>query len=85
MQAPGTNFVRSSLAPYTLTLTGETDIESYSTQAAALVIPLISDVMILDPGGASRVVVLQVDPGTYTVVLGSDSADAPTSVILVAN
>ncbi len=28
---------------------------------------------------------LKLDPGTYTVVLGSDSADAPTSVILVAN
>lgn len=78
MQAPLANLCRSALAPYTLTLTGETDIEPASTQASATVIPLTTDVLVLDPGGATRVVVFQLDPASYAGldVVIQNTADA---------
>jgi hypothetical protein len=65
MRGSLTDLVRGAFSPYVLTLTGETDIEAHNATASALVIPLITDVMVLDPGGAGRVVVLQADPATY--------------------
>lgn len=78
MRGPLTDLCRNALDPIEKTLTGETDIEPASTAEAATVIPLVSDVLLLDPGGAGRVVVLQADPGTYAglEVVIQNTADA---------
>lgn len=78
MRGPLTDLARNALDPIVRTLTGETDIETASTTPSATVIPLTSDVLVLDPGGATRVVVLQVAPSEYAgleVVIQND-ADA---------
>jgi hypothetical protein len=65
MRGTLTDLARNALAPYVLTLTGETDIETASTAPSATVIPLTTDVLLLDPGGAGRTVVLQAAPSDY--------------------
>ena len=66
MRGTLTDLARNALAPYVLTLTGETDIESAGATPSATVIPLTTDCLLLDPGGAGRVVVLQVAPADFT-------------------
>jgi len=80
MQSPRANLARSAMSPYTLTLTGETDIVGAGVAGSALVIPLESDLLLLDPGGAGRVVVLQLDPSAHrgteiTIVNTADAAE----------
>lgn len=65
MRGALTDLARNALAPYVLTLTGETDIESAAATPSATVIPLTTDVLLLDPGGAGRVVVFQVNPADF--------------------
>lgn len=83
MRGSLTDLCRNALEPIVATLTGETDIVESSTAPSALVIPLVSDVLILDPGGATRVVVLQADPAGYgglelTIQNAADAAESLT-------
>lgn len=78
MRGPLTDIARNAQEAYSLTLTGETDIESPTAQASATVVPLVSDVLLLDPGGAGRVVVLQCPPADVAglEVVIQNTADA---------
>lgn len=65
MRGALTDLARNALAPYVLTLTGATDIESAATTPSATKIPLVTDVLVLDPDGTTRVVVLKADPADF--------------------
>lgn len=84
MRGTLTDLARNALAPYVLILTDETDIESAGATPSATVIPLTTDCLLLDPGGATKVVVLQVAPADYTGLdlVIQNTADADESLTI---